>query len=60
MKTQKRRVAERSVDNTLNWNRTYTEPGTSLDRILRTNVDEQRAYLSTKYFGDEIQHDRAA
>jgi hypothetical protein len=60
MKAQKRRVAERAVDDTLHWSRSYTEPGACLDRILRINVDMQRAYLWTKCFGDEIQRDRAA
>lgn len=51
MKTHKRRIAERLANNALDWNRAYTEPSANLDLILRTNVEEQRAFLLAKYFG---------
>ena len=54
IKAQKRRIAERSVNDALDWNRIYTEPGANLDRILRTNVEEQRAFLRAKFFGPWI------
>jgi hypothetical protein len=60
MKAQKRRIAERSVNGALDWNRAYTEPGANLDHILRTNVEEQGAFLRAKYFGQWNQLVRAA
>ncbi|MFN4228451.1 hypothetical protein [Parvibaculum sp.] len=60
VKTQKRRVAERAGNNALNWTRVLTDSSSPLDRILRTNVDEQRVFLRSKYFGDQGQRNRAA
>jgi hypothetical protein len=60
IKAQKRRLAERSMNDVLEWNRSYTEPGGNLDRILRINIEEQSVYLRAKYFGDAIRRDRVA
>jgi len=60
MKAQKRRMAERSANDALKWTRTHSGPGADLDRILRTNVEEQGAFLRAKYFGQRLQRDRAA
>lgn len=51
MKTQKRRIAKRAANDALEWTSFTTPQGAPLDNLLRTNVEEQVAYLRAIYFG---------
>ena len=50
VKTQKRRIAERAANNALEWVPIGTPPGAPLDHLLKTNIEEQVAYLRATYY----------
>lgn len=55
MKAQKRLLAERVANDRLAWRHMYTKPGVDIDRILQTNIEEQKEFLQAKYFGQLLQ-----
>nr|WP_155269203.1 DUF4417 domain-containing protein [Brucella intermedia] len=60
MKTQKRQMAERVANNALEWVSSKTSPGAPLDPLLRTNLEEQVAYLRAAYYGQPLPAAKAA
>lgn len=54
VKTQKRHMARRLTNHSLDWSGIRTAPGVMLDNLLQHNIDEQLGYLRSMYFAADL------